>query len=271
MEYGMCTLVTGNRTLESLKGVIRHEIAHSWFQFVLATNETKHAWIDEGFASYINTLVDLELDGKKEFPFERVYRTYDYLTKSGKNEPLTTHADRYLTNMAYGINSYYKGQIFLSQLGYVIGDDNLKRTLRKLYADFKMKHPNPNDIIRTAEKISGMHLDWYLNEFTETTHLIDYGIKSVNNNKVTLERIQRMPMPIDLKITYADNSVEHFNIPLRIAYGTKPTNATILKDWAWAYPTYSFETKKEIKKIEIDPKRLMADSNLENNLYIKHP
>jgi len=41
--------------------------------------------------------------------------------------------------------------------------------------------------------------------------------------------------------------------------GNKPTSATILKDWSWANPIYRFEVLKEIKSVEIDPSKLMAD------------
>ncbi len=267
MEYGMCTLITAKRGLESLKGVVRHEMAHSWFQFVLATNESKHPWMDEGFTSYINTLADQELDEKTDFPFDRVYKTYKFLAKSDKNEPLTTHGDRYNTNMAYGINSYYKGQIFLSQLEYLIGKDNVLKTLQKFYTDFKMNHPTPNDIIRTAEKISGLQLGWYLNEFVETNHTIDYGIKSVKGNEIILERIGTMPMPIDLKVTYTNGDVEDFHIPLRMVLGHKSTNATVINNWAWSMPTYTFNVNKDVKAIEIDTTKLMADMDSDNNVF----
>jgi hypothetical protein len=56
MEYAMSTLISGGRKLGSLVGVMSHEMAHSWFQFLLATNEAKHEWMDEGFTSYISTL-----------------------------------------------------------------------------------------------------------------------------------------------------------------------------------------------------------------------
>lgn len=56
MEYAMCTLITGERSYGSLVGVTAHEMAHSWFQHVLATNESKHGWMDEGFTSYISDL-----------------------------------------------------------------------------------------------------------------------------------------------------------------------------------------------------------------------
>jgi hypothetical protein len=267
MEYGMCTLITGNRNLKSLIGVMRHELAHSWFQFVLATNESKHPWMDEGFTSFVNTMADQELDGKTKFPFLNVYQTYTYLVASGKNEPLTTHSDRYHTNMAYGINSYYKGQMFLSQLIYLIGEENVEKTLKKYYEDFKFKHPTPNDITRTAEKISDLELHWYLNEWTQTEHIIDYAIDKVEDNTIVLKRIGSMPISIDLRVIYQDGSQGDFYIPTRMLLGNKPTNSTILKDWAWAIPTYTINTEKKIKSVEIDPSKLMWDVDMNNNSF----
>ena len=267
MEYGMCTLITGKRNYNSLRGTMRHEMAHSWNQFVLASNETNHPWMDEGFTSYINVLADEYLDGKKDFPYERTYKYYQYLVKSGKNEPLSTQGDRFNTNMAYGINSYDKGLLFLSQLEYIIGKENVLKTLKKYYADFKFKHPTPNDITRTAEKISGVQLHWYLNEWTQTMHNIDYGIKSVSGKEITLERLGEMPMPIDLKVVYVDGSSDNYYIPLRMMLGTKPTKATVIKDWAWSYPTYKFTAKKTVKKVIIDTSKLMVDINLKNNVF----
>ncbi|MDX8552238.1 M1 family metallopeptidase [Tenacibaculum sp. 1B UA] len=270
MEYAMCTLITGQRKWGSLFGVTAHELAHTWFQFLLATNESKHPWMDEGFTTYISNKAENEILGEgKENPHAGSYRGYNYVVKNNIEEPLTTHADRYHTNTAYGVASYSKGNIFLSQLEYIIGKENVAKTLKKYFEDFSFKHPTPNDIKRTAEKVSGLQLDWYLNEWTQTTHTIDYGIKSVNGKEITLERIGKMPMPIDVKVTYTDGSKESFNIPLRMMRGEKPTNATVITDWTFAHPTYTFTTKKEVKSVEIDPSKLMADVNQENNSYGK--
>ena len=111
----------------------------------------------------------------------------------------------------------------------------MAKGLKKYFNDFSFKHPTPNDIKRSMEKVSGIHLDWYLNEWTQTTHKIDYGVKSVDGKTITLERIGQMPMPIDLEVEYTDGSKETFNIPLRMMRGVKPTSATILKDWGWAF------------------------------------
>ncbi|AUP79479.1 M1 family metallopeptidase [Flavivirga eckloniae] len=266
MEYAMCTLITGNRSFGSLFGVTAHEMAHTWFQFLLATNEAKHEWMDEGFTTYISELAENDIMGhNRKNPVASAYGNYMYLASSGKEQPLTTHADRYHSNMGYGISAYSKGAVFMAQLGYVIGEDNLKKTIKKYFNDFAFKHPTPNSIIRSAEKVSGLELDWYLTDFAQTTNTIDYGVKSVEDKTITLERIGLMPMPIDVTVTYTDDTTEDFYIPLQMMRGEKPTSATIIADWAWAYPEYAFEASKAVKSVQIDPKGMMADVDKKNN------
>ena len=280
MEYAMSTLITGNRKFGSLVGVMAHELAHSWFQHILATNESKHEWMDEGFTSFISKLCMTEImDSDKENPFESTYKGYRNLALSGKEQPQTTHADRYALNFAYGISAYSKGSIFLSQLGYIIGQDKLMETIRTYYDEFKFKHPVPNDVKRVAEKISDIELDWYLTDWTQTTNTIDYGIKEVSavdaNTKVTLERIGLMPMPLDILVVYNDGSKETFYAPLQMMRGEKENpyegvERTVIKDWPWAYPSYEFEIQKPMSSIQaivIDPSQLMADVNLDNNVW----
>ena len=279
MEYAMCTLILGEGTFEGLLGVIAHEMGHSWFQHVLASNESKHPWMDEGFTSFLEDIGTNEIAEKKvSNPFESAYKGYYYLANSGKEQPLSTHGDRFDINQVYSICSYSKGELFLTQLIYLIGYENLMKSLKRYYSDFKFKHPTPNDIKRSVERISGANLDWYLTDWTETTNTIDYGIKEViakeTSTAITLERIGRTPMPIDLLVEYTDGTKEIFYIPLRMMSFEKenPTPSvkrTTLNDWAWAYPTYSFSINKfknNIKKITIDPSGLMADVKRENNV-----
>ena len=282
MEYAMSTLILGNGTMAGLQGVTAHEMAHSWFQFVLATNESKHYWMDEGFTSFISDLAENAISTKKvDNPLEGSYKSYYFMVNSGKELPQTTHADRHDVNQFYSISAYSKGSVFLSQLGYVIGNDNLMKTLRRYYKEFAFKHPTPNDFIRIAEKVSGMELGWYLNDWTKTTNTIDYGIKEVsekdNKTTITLERIGRMPMPLDLYVEYLDGTAETFYIPLRMMFGEKlnpftTLKRTVLADWAWSYGTYQFsidKPKKQIKQIIIDPTEMMADIKKENNIFVQ--
>jgi aminopeptidase N len=169
--------------------------------------------------------------------------------------------------------------VFLAQLGYIIGQENLNKTIKRYYNEYKFTHPTPNDIKRVAEKVSGANLDWYLLEWTLTTNTIDYAIKSVNtaqnSTQITLERKGRMPMPLDIIVEYTDGTKEFFYIPNTFMRWEKPNpypnlKTTVLKAWDWAYPTFTFEVQKTtIKSITIDPEQLMADIEKENNIFPK--
>lgn len=279
MEYAMCTLITGERKFGSLVGVTSHELAHSWFQHILATNETKHEWMDEGFTSYISTLAKNKvLKEESEFPLLRSYGGYLRLATSGVEEPQSANANRYHYNFAYESTAYNKGAVFLGQLGYIIGMDKLNETLKTYYSEYKFKHPVPNDIRRIAERISGIQLRWYITDWTQTTNTIDYAIKEVvSTNKgatVNLNRIGMMPMPLDVLIEYTDGTQEMHYIPITLMRGEKENpydlKWNVEKSWSWANPEYSFSIEKkieEIKSITLDPTFYMADIDRTNNRY----
>ena len=283
MEYAMLTLITGNRNFDSLVGVTAHELAHSWFQHVLATNEMKYEWMDEGFTTYISTLAEDEVLNKNNFfPLERSYNNYLYLALSGKEEPQQTNANRYEYNLAYELSAYSKGAVFLGQLGYVIGADKLAKTLKEYYRLHKFQHPSPNDFRRIAERVSGIQLKWYLTDWTQTIKTIDYGIKSVEGDEtktiIKIERIGSMPMPLEILVNFKDkpSEVHYIAIPLMRGEKQNPykTKWSVHKDWPWAHTEYELiidHPKSKIKDIFIDPSYYMADTNRDNNAYFNQP
>ena len=279
MEYAMLTLIARERSFESLVGVTSHELAHSWFQHVLATNEMKHEWMDEGFTSYISDLAENEVLQKGlVFPHAGSYRGYLRLALSGFEQPQSTNANRYDYNMAYESTAYSKGSVFLGQLGYIIGPKNLAKTIKEYYKEFKFTHPRPNDFRRVAERVSGIQLKWYLTDWTQTTNTVDYAIKKVvgieDKTKVSLRRIGSMPMPLDILVSFSDGQKKLFYIPIPLMRGKKQNpysfNWEVLNDWPWAFPDFSFTINKNVDEIEsiiIDPSFYMADIDRDNNVY----
>ncbi len=278
MEYAMGTLITGHRSLQSLVGVTVHELIHSWFQGVLATNESLYPWMDEGYTSYASSRVMAHLfDRDENQAHAGSYQGYIRLAKSGLEEPMTTHADHYQTNYAYGTASYGKGAVFLHQLSYIIGKEDFDKGMLRYFNTWKFKHPNPNDFKRLMEKESGLELDWYLQYWVNTTHTIDYSIKSAIEREdglsVTLERLGKMPMPIDLEVEYNDGRKVMHNIPLEIMRGTKNKEDSEREwefhaAWPWTNGTYTLTIPgagNDIKRIEIDPSNRIADIDRENN------
>jgi hypothetical protein len=303
MEYPMSTLISGPGL-----GTAFHEWMHSWYQMMMGTNESEYAWMDEGFTSYasplvnryyqsvINTLPKQNASGNGPYkkilvdsltrsnayinggnPHDDSYNGYLALAASHLEEPLTTHADHFETNFAYTLASYSKGAVFLEQLGYIIGAQERDKTMLEYYNEWRYKHPNANDFVRVAEKVSGIQLDWYREYWVNTTKTIDYGIDSLwadgAKTKIRLKRIGNMPMPIDVLIQFKDGSKLMAYVPMYLMFGQKPVeDATIPRNvyepWKWTHPQYTFEIDRKItdlKVIEIDPSMRMADVDRRNN------
>ncbi len=283
MEYAMCTLMVGNEKYERLVGTAAHELAHAWFQHLLATDEAAYPWMDEGFTSYIEYLAEHQILKTKKTanPFESAYKGYFGLVKSGFQEPTITHSDRFATNYAYSVTAYYKGLLFLTQLDYLMGNEALQKTLKRYYNEYAFKNPTPNDFIRIAEKVSGMQLQWFLNEFMETDHTADYAISKVegkdNKTEVTLKRVGRLPLSIDLWVTDKAGNIRYVYVPLRMTYAEKPNTypaypRTVLPAWGWGNPTYTFTLDmplEDIKSITLDPENKSVDTDKENNSFSK--
>ena len=283
MEYAMCTLMVGNEKYERLVGTAAHELAHAWFQHLLATDEAAYPWMDEGFTSYIEYLAEHQILKTKKTanPFDSAYKGYFGLVKSGFQEPTITHSDRFATNYAYSVTAYYKGLLFLTQLDYLMGNEALQKTLKRYYNEYAFKNPTPNDFIRIAEKVSGMQLQWFLNEFMETDHTADYAISKVegkdNKTEVTLKRVGRLPLSIDLWVTDKAGNIRYVYVPLRMTYAEKPNiypayPRTVLPAWGWGNPTYTFTLDmplEDIKSITLDPENKSVDTDKENNSFSK--
>ena len=282
MEYAMLTLITGERKFGSLVGVTAHELAHSWFQNILATNEMKHEWMDEGFTTYISTIAtDKVLKENKIFPLRNAYLGYYNLALSGIEQPQQTNANRYAYNYAYESSAYNKGAVFLSQLGYIIGKENLNTSLKIYFEEFKFKHPTPRDFIRIAERVSGILLNWYLTDWTQTTNTIDYKISGVskldNKTIIDLERVGMMPMPLEILISFKNGDKQIHYVPIGIMRGEKKPYVDIEwilhNDWTWSTPNYKLiidSPLDSIEKITIDSSNLMADIDKSNNYYLNN-
>lgn len=276
MEYPMATLITGHRKPKSLVGVTVHELMHSWYQMMLATNESYLAWMDEGFTSYASALTMNYIYEEESNPFLGSIKGYQSLVKSGKEEPLTTHSDYFNTNRAYGIGAYAKGAIALRQLEYVIGIESVQKGLLEYYNTWRFRHPDAVDFQRVMEDVSGVKLDWYFDFWVKTTKTIDYAITQVypekKTTKVQLQRIGQMPMPVDVKVVLKDGTERWYHIALSMMRGTKdvPSDHVQLADWPWVYPYYTFDIDiplKDIATIEIDPDSYIADLDMDNNRY----
>ena len=279
MEYPMATLISGTGSFGGLVSVMVHESVHSWYYGLLATNESKYPWMDEGFTQFAQFIVlDSIFHRNRLNPVRGAYNTYLSIAEDPSAEPMTTHGDFYHKNRVYGINSYYKGSTFLQQLAYIVGDSTFYPAMREYYYTWRYKHPTPDDFKRIMEKASDVELDWYFNLFLQTNKTIDYAISELNSEggktKLTLERKGQMPMPLEFEVTDKDDVKTRYYIPLSIMRGVKNftglQSATTYTPWPWTHPFYTLELPikmENIKGIELDPDQRVADTDNDNNIW----
>ena len=282
MEYPMITLVAGYDNPEfeekdgplSILGTTIHEFAHMWYYAALGTNESDYAWMDEGFTSYATSEGFAHLTGGTA---SHSPQSIAQLQRLGLFEPFSTPADWFQTNTAYGVASYSGGEMLVAMLGYVIGDAQRDAWLKRYLRERKFQHPDPFDIELFAEQVSGMKLDWYFWQFTETTRQLDDAIDEVEQTatadgvEVTLEleRKGTAVMPHDVELTLADGSTQMVHVPLLITHGHKPVpeDWIVTDPWPWVYPEKEFTVTvpARVTAATLDPEGRTPDVNRLNN------
>ncbi len=278
MEYPMINFITGRRSPFSLLGVTAHEAAHEWFYGVLASNENAYAWIDEGFTSWATTEAIAHLLG--QMPDHRdAMLSVVRLQQMGLFERLNTPADWFASNVAYSVAAYSGGEMLLDLLGYVISDSLRDAFLQAYFRTYGLRHPNPYDVEKVAEQVSGLRLDWFFEQLTNSTYTYDDALEVAAQQRtpegwrVTLRLRRRgtMFLPVDLRLTLADGRAQWVHVPLGLAQGHKPVPSDwiVTEPWLWTFPRYTLTLTlpTPVVRAELDPLQRTPDHNRLNNTW----
>jgi hypothetical protein len=152
--------------------------------------------------------------------------------------------------------------------------------MKEFFNQWAFKHPTTKDLEIVAEKVSGMELDWFFDQWLKTTRKCDYSIEKFNGKwtikdgqrkytaKIRLRNKGQIVMPIDLYFYFNDGTYQKVIIPLDLQLKPKRDPGAITLDfWYWVNPTYEFEIDfdKEVKFVEIDSRLKLKDINRLNN------
>ncbi len=293
MEYPMLIMITGRRGRTSMIGILAHEIGHNWFYGLIGNNESKEAWIDEGGASFVTPRVFKEILGEKWKDFSGIdaflrpesdiyggYRNYIRFSQLGYEEPVLLHSDFFRESVSYTNAVYGKGASVFEMLEYVVGDSVFDKIMKEFFSEWAFKHPTTKDFERVAEKVSGMELDWFFDQWLKTTRKCDYAIEKFDGRwetkdgarkyvvKVKLRNRGQIVMPVDLYFYFKDGTYQKVIIPLDLQLKPKQEpGAIVLPFWFWVNPSYEFELAfdKEVESVEIDKSLRLRDINRLNN------
>jgi hypothetical protein len=186
-------------------GLIVHEVGHNYTMGVLANNEWREGWLDEGFTSF-QTGWFFESRGQGP-SYPGLDANILFWDVDRWSEPVSMVSERYRDFSTYGTMIYTKGQLFFEQLRYVVGDDTMRRILRTYYARWKLKHVDEDAFRAVAEEVSRMDLKWLFGQWLHGTPLIDYRMKGARRRRmadgrwlttVTIERLGDGWMPVEI-------------------------------------------------------------------------
>jgi hypothetical protein len=260
MEYPGIIFCLSDFKNKQLWGDITHEIGHNWFPMIVGTNERKYMWMDEGFNTFINIYAT---DHFNNGEYKDTAKAAQKILRSYRRsaDPLMTPPE------AIGLGDY--GQYYnKTSLGLVmlrndvLGPERFDYAFREYIKHWAFKHPLPYDFFRAMNDASGEDLNWFFKPWFFTTWKLDQAIQSVtyvDNDPakgaiITLVNKEKIAMPVELKITQANGTIETIHFPVNIWQ----RNGV----WKFKYPSTS-----TITNMELDPNHELPDSDLKNNVY----
>jgi len=257
MEYPM--MVNDNTTPDPnfSRFVAEHEIAHSWFPFYMGINESRFAYMDEGWATTFELLVGrADLGAATADESYRQFRVnyYTYDPSFTEDLPIITPTDA-LTGSAYGNNAYGKPSLAYLAVKDLLGDELFKKCLHTYMSRWHGKHPIPWDFFYSFNDASGKDLNWFWKNWFFSYNYLDLAIDKVEGNSAFIRNIGGFAIPFDLVITYADGATTRLHQTPAV-WSSDQSNTTV------NLPAGG----KKLKSIQID-NGIYVDADASNNKW----
>ena len=262
MEYPGIVFCNYDSKSAALWGVTDHEFGHIWFPMIVGSNERLHAWMDEGFNTFINSLSSAAFnDGEYKDPERNMHRFSSVLVNENL-EPVYTSPDN-LKERNLGILAYYKPGAGLSLLReHILGPERFDEAFTAYINRWAYKHPTPDDFYRTIENVAGEDLRWFWRGWFVNSWKLDQAITEVKYVKndptqgalITIENLEKMPMPVVIEFKTKSGEVTRQTLPVEIWK----------RNTSW---TFKHDSTEELAKVVIDPDYVLPDSNSKNNKW----
>ena len=246
MEYPMLHFSGVGRRHMSLFGVVDHEIAHNWFPMIVGSDERRHAWMDEGFASYLGVFANRafytdtdrpEVPGVAVADSARVIRltqteaAADFLRQPYSDQPTMTYPDR-IRRAGLGWLAYRKpakGLLILRDA--VLGPERMDAAFMAYAERWAYKHPQPADFFRTVEDVSGEDLDWFWRQWFMGTGRYDAALADLASADgvavATVENRAEMVFPAVVEFRFSDGTVERAEVPVEAFFQSDTFGASV--------------------------------------------
>lgn len=261
MEYPGIVFCSWKATEAGLWGVTDHEFGHIWFPMIVGSNEREHAWMDEGFNTFINRL-STEHFNNGEYYRETDARFLNDWLDSEESEPVMTAPDQ-IQPENLGAVAYNKPALGLHILrNSILGPEAFDEAFTEYMDRWAYKHPTPDDFFNTMENVSGRDLDWFWRGWFEKTWTMDQSVDSVRymeedpskGSLISIRNNDKLVMPVVMKITQENGQSEVIELPVQVWHRGN--------NW-----TVQYNSTSKIQRVEIDPRKEFPDVDPGNNVW----
>ena len=262
MEYPGIVFCNYESKTARLWGVTDHEFGHIWFPMIVGSNERLHAWMDEGFNTFINSLsTDAFNNGEYKERKTNMHQMSSVFVND-RLEPIYTSPDN-VKERNLGVLAYYKPSMGLVLLReQILGPERFDEAFTAYIDRWAYKHPTPDDFFRTMENVAGEDLRWFWRSWFINSWKLDQavtGVKYVKNDPtqgaiITIENLEQMPMPVVIELKTKSGNVTRKTLPVEIWK----------RNVSWEFKV---DTTEELAKVVIDPDYVLPDVNSLNNKW----
>jgi hypothetical protein len=225
MEYPMIAMEDRRQGSAALYRVVTHEVGHSWYPMIVGSDERRHAWMDEGFNTFINTFSEEGFWQRDDSPVRLQERQLvARIDQTPTAQPIMTPANRYKNSSNLLSLAYVKPSVMLLALrNKVLLPTVFDSAFREYTRRWVFKHPQPADFFRTMDEVSGRDLNWFWRSFFFTTAALDQSVESVKQEPggptlVTVANLGDAVMPVELQLSFEDGTTALVKLPVEIWY-----------------------------------------------------
>jgi hypothetical protein len=271
-EFPMMAMY-GSSTSE---GTVSHEVGHIYSYGMLANNEWREGWMDEGLTSYQSewrirqTAQDFaEGAPRRESQPATGYRAHahvmdsfdrgqmqlndvDLIGRAEAPEPATFNEFA-----LYQMAVYSRPDLMYGMLRDMLGDSMFTAFLHDYYARWRFKHVDELAMRASAERVSLRDLGWLFEQWVHETGLIDYALADVRTTRdgegwLTRARVMRR------------GEYRHaMPVGARTATGWSIARADPMRDDQWV----ELRTTEKPVDVRVDPLHSTEDWDRRNNVH----
>jgi len=260
MEYPMMVNDASTPNLSFARLVQDHEIAHTYFPFYMGVNESRYAFMDEGWATTLELLIGRsEMDSATADNIYKQFRVTSWINDPTAEEdiPIITPAN-VLNGEAFGDNAYGKASLGYFALKDLLGDQLFGNCLHEYMSRWHGKHPMPWDFFYSFNDASGKNLNWFWSNWFFSNGYIDFALKSgtktATGYTLNVQNLGGFVAPFDLQIKYEDGTVQtRHQTPALWQEDEKSASIEIITD-------------KKIQSVKLDG-GIFMDADLSNNVW----